>query len=91
MRRCNNFLKAVFVILLLLVSVIVLKPLTVNAQPAQIVDKKVEDAILVEDWKKVADKLGAVDPETPSPILRLIKGHACLALNRNNESHLVAT
>lgn len=86
MRRCNNFVKVVFVTLLLLVSVIVLKPLTVKAQSDKEVDKKVEDAILAEDWKKAADLLGSVDTETPSPVLRLIKGHACLALNRNNES-----
>lgn len=46
----------------------------------------VKKALLSEDWQRVADLLDNVVPNTPSPVLRLIKGHACLALNRNNES-----
>jgi len=45
-----------------------------------------EAALLKEDWQKVADLLKDVNTAHPSPVLRLIKGHACLALNRNNES-----
>ena len=43
-------------------------------------------AILSEDWPTVDGLLEAVTPETPSVVLRLIKGHACLALNKNNQS-----
>lgn len=46
----------------------------------------VEDAVLTEDWVKVSDLLTSVDTQTPFPVLRLIKAHAYLALNRNNES-----
>lgn len=47
---------------------------------------EVEKALVGEDWAKVADLLAKVDTSTPSPALRVLKGHACLALNRNNES-----
>jgi tetratricopeptide (TPR) repeat protein len=51
--------------------------------------ESVEPATLAEDWSKAAELLESVtdDPEkSPDPVLRLVKGHACLALNRNNES-----
>ena len=57
-----------------------------HAQTSTEIDKQTEAALLAEDWPKVADLLGSVNAETPSPVARLIKGHACLALNRNNES-----
>jgi tetratricopeptide (TPR) repeat protein len=43
-------------------------------------------ALLAGNWQQVDAQLPGVTPQTPSPVLRLIKGHACLALNRNNES-----
>lgn len=46
----------------------------------------VQNAVLAEDWRKVADLLSNVDASNLSPTLRILKGHACLALNRNNES-----
>ena len=58
----------------------------VNAEPVPVIDKTVEAALLAEDWEKVADLLDKVDTQTSSPVLRYIKGHACLATNRNNES-----
>ncbi len=45
----------------------------------------VANALLAEDWKLVAELL-TDDTCKASPVARLIKGHACLALNRNNES-----
>ncbi|GEM_PF-1101227 len=57
-----------------------------HAQTFAEIDKPTEAALLAEDWPKVAELLASVTPETPSPVERLIKGHACLALNRNNES-----
>lgn len=76
----NIFLKGIFL------SLLFLWPALVAAQPAQIVNKQVEEVLLAENWKKVADLLDNVTVHTPSPVLRLIKGHATLALNRNNES-----
>jgi len=51
------------------------------------VTHETEEALLAEDWSNVAELLADVDVNTASPILRLIKGHACLALNKNNESY----
>lgn len=43
-------------------------------------------AVLAENWKGVID-LCAVEEDAPVPVhLRALKGHACLALNRNDES-----
>jgi tetratricopeptide (TPR) repeat protein len=52
----------------------------------QPVSKEVEQAVLAEDWAKVADLLTPAKDQTLPPVARLIKAHACLALNRNNES-----
>lgn len=71
---------------ILLVFLFNLQPATISAQPVQTVDKQVKEAVLAEDWGKVAKLLDSVNPKTPSPVLRMIKGHADLALNRNNES-----
>lgn len=46
----------------------------------------VEKAVLAEDWAKVAEIIGEVKPDTPAP-LRLIMGHACLALDRYNDAY----
>jgi len=62
-------------------------PLAASAQSVSM--KVVEKAILKEDWKQVAKLLESVSDDvkgSPDPVLRLIKGHASLALNRNNES-----
>jgi tetratricopeptide (TPR) repeat protein len=50
-----------------------------------VVSPTVVKAVLAEDWKQVADLLSD-DICNKSPVARLIRGHACLALNRNNES-----
>jgi tetratricopeptide (TPR) repeat protein len=50
------------------------------------VTPEVTRAVLAEDWPKVVEFLAQVDSNTKSPVLRLLKGHACLAANRNNES-----
>jgi tetratricopeptide (TPR) repeat protein len=70
-----------------------------NAAPVSMAE--VEKALSAEDWAALAGSkpntesgrapglLDAVsdDPEaSPDPVLRWIKGHVCLALNRNNES-----
>lgn len=58
---------------------------------AQTVDMAaVEKALMDEDWKQLTNQLlKAVNdnPEqSPNPVLRLLKGHACLAVNENNEA-----
>lgn len=50
------------------------------------VTPEAEAALLQEDWAEVIELLDNVTPETPSPVKRLLRGHACLATNRNNES-----
>lgn len=57
-----------------------------HAQSEEQVSPELEQALLQENWMQVASLLDSVDTQTPSPVLRMLKGHACLALNRNNES-----
>jgi len=62
-------------------------PARCSAQSAAApLDHALEAALLAETWPQVATLLKDVTPRTPSPVLRLLKGHACLAVNRNNES-----
>lgn len=58
----------------------------VYADDLEVEDEKLERAVLSEDWASVTTILEDVGPGTPSPVLRLIKAHACLDLNLNNES-----
>lgn len=41
---------------------------------------------LQEKWQPVVRLLDGVSEQTPDPVLRQLTGHACLAVNRNNES-----
>lgn len=50
------------------------------------VSPAVTSAVLATEWAGVLQALDTVDATTPSAVLRLLKGHACLAANRNNES-----
>ena len=87
MRRHNtHLLTAIFMNLLLFVSPVILQPAIAETESAQAVGRQVEQAVLAEDWAKAAALLVSVNAQTPSPVLRLIKGHATLALNKNNES-----
>ena len=71
----------------LLALVAIFYPTNGRAELARIVDQEVVQALLAENWGIVAEGLlGSVDTQTASPVHRLLKGHACLALNRNNES-----
>jgi len=72
---------------LLIAVLLMTMPTMASAQAVSM--KEVEAAVLREDWKQVATLLESVSDDTqksPDPVLRLIKGHACLALNGNNES-----
>jgi Tfp pilus assembly protein PilF len=50
------------------------------------IDPKVEQALLAENWQQVIDLLGPDEALKDSAVARLVKGHAYLAVNRNNES-----
>lgn len=58
----------------------------VYARVDSLLNQSVERAILAENWGEVVNLLGPDDSLVSSPVARLIKAHACLALNRNNES-----
>jgi len=77
--RQNETIRCVSVLFFLLFG-------SLLAQSGLQIPEQLEAALLREDWQQVASLLDTVDTQTPSPVLRLIKGHACLALNRNNES-----
>ncbi|MCK5616360.1 hypothetical protein KAR91_81615 [Candidatus Pacearchaeota archaeon] len=87
LKKCSmpSSLVAVF-FLFCIVAFSGLQASLVNAEPVPVIDNALEVAVLSEDWGKVAKLLDSVTPETPSPVLRMIKGHADLALNRNNGS-----
>lgn len=78
---CLVCISCIFMGLLLLGAVL---PITANAQLARETDIQLEAAILKEDWVQVANVLGSSD--VLSPTARLVKAHAYLALNKNNES-----
>lgn len=61
-----------------------ISPGAVNAQTAWQPDARLEAAILKEDWSRVAALLGSA--KNLAAPARLVKAHAYLALNRNNES-----
>lgn len=77
------FSTSIFVGFLLLVTI---QPTLVNAQTDQAVDREVEKMTLAENWAKIAEHLNWVDHRTLSPVRRILKAHACLFLNRNNEA-----
>jgi len=59
---------------------------TIGARYAAEVGPPLEEAVVNGEWQKVVDQLPDVSPKEGSPVLRLLKGHALLALNRNNDS-----
>ncbi len=61
-------------------------PASQASAQATALDNALEEAILAENWEVVLRLLPAeAEPNLPAA-LRLVKGHACLATNRNNES-----
>jgi len=82
-------------LLLALVTSVVMAGGAMAAESAPISMAEVEQAVLAADtgtgslkdnWTPVVQLLTAVNVQTPDPVLRMIKGHACLAVNENNES-----
>lgn len=62
---------------------------TYAGEPAKpILRPEVEKAVLAEDWGMVAELIGEVAPDA-TVVQRFVMGHACLALNRNNDSVLL--
>lgn len=68
---------------------------TASAQTARPSMSAIEQAVLDADaatgslkqnWEPVVRLLEDVTVQTPDPVLRMIKGHACLATNHNNKS-----
>jgi len=58
-------------------------------EPANaILPPEIEKAVLAEDWGKVSELIGKIAPDAPV-VQMLVMGHACLALNRNNDSVLL--
>jgi len=73
--------------IVLAASVVALVPSLCNAQVVAM--DQVEKAVLAEDWEGAAQLLEGVSSDvakSPDPVPRLVKGHVCLRLNRNNES-----
>jgi len=66
--------------LLLITSSLSAQASTSNISPA------LENAVLAGDWETADVLLKNITSKSQSPVKRLIKGHACLALNKNNES-----
>ena len=64
---------------------LVLFGLSAEADPAREMSS-LEQALLSEDWAKVVEKCDNPSQLSKEPVMRAILGHACLALNRNNQS-----
>ena len=47
---------------------------------------QLENAVLQADWKTVIEQTQDNETLADSPVFRAIRGHACLALNQNNEA-----
>ncbi|MBC8490725.1 MAG: tetratricopeptide repeat protein, partial [Bacteroidetes bacterium] len=56
------------------------------AQEISPVSENIENALVNDGWEEVLNLLNFVKVQSSSSVLKIIKGHSCLALNRNNES-----
>lgn len=66
---------------------ILFNPLQGRAQAAFDREAEVTQALLAQRWDRVADLTQAVGPDDPSIELRLARGHALFALDKDNESY----
>lgn len=64
---------------------VVLRSNTVRV-PAGSLEAPVAQAAVTHDWARVAELLAPVDEKTFSAVLRLVKGHACLSINNDNDA-----
>jgi tetratricopeptide (TPR) repeat protein len=76
----------VLLVAVVLVAFFLLRPVFSGPRAIGDASAEVVAATAAGDWQQVATLLDDVTPEAPSAVLRLIKGHAGLALNRNNDS-----
>lgn len=72
--------------ILMLILIMFSQPLMAGTGPSTEVSSDIERAVLDKEWTTVTKKLESVEPGNSSPVLRAIKGHAGLALNRNNDA-----
>ncbi|NQT18119.1 MAG: hypothetical protein HQ592_00330 [Planctomycetes bacterium] len=89
MNRTENVFRRIAVAAALMIAIASAVPAlgAGGADPAAYdLENRAAAAALDENWSEVAKILGTVDESELSPVGRLLKGHACLALNRNNES-----
>ncbi|MBM4148942.1 MAG: tetratricopeptide repeat protein [Lentisphaerae bacterium] len=49
-------------------------------------EKGLEEAVIEQDWQRVVELCSADPQKAKTPVYMCLKGHACLALNRNDES-----
>jgi hypothetical protein len=70
---------------IILTVVLVACPATVRAAGDLGISRDLESALLSENWNQVISIISGSSPGQAA-IMRFLRGHACLALNRNNES-----
>ena len=70
-------------VLNLAMSLALVRPVT--ADPSNSIPE-LEDAVIKERWREVAQQCASAAQFRQSPILKVLKAHACLALNRNNDA-----
>jgi tetratricopeptide (TPR) repeat protein len=88
-RRPIKIFRSALLICLTVASILLLPETGTGATSAStgVVDPEVEKALLQGEWETVVSRCGPDDENlAEAPLLRAIKGHACLALNRNNQS-----
>lgn len=81
----NNFYFITFFLPLIL-SIVTFGNVTLAEQPKTKHLEEIENAVLEEEWETVVQLLSKGDNSSLPIEYRAIKGHACLATNRNNES-----
>ncbi len=80
----NIFIYASMAIILF--AILVAHPATVRAAGDLGTSRDLESALLLENWQQVINLIDAAKEQPFGPVLRLLKGHACLASNQNNQS-----
>ena len=86
--KCSSqkYLTGVLFSIILLFAATILQTSSANAAPMSQLGEQLEQVLLAEDWEKIVNMLSKDnDPNLPV-VHQLIKAHACLATNRNNES-----
>jgi tetratricopeptide (TPR) repeat protein len=81
----RSIFTAVFVVLVAFLSLMGFEA-KAHAQTGISIGKDIINAVISENWGAVDKILVSDNPEDYNPVERLLKGHACLATNRNNVS-----